>query len=134
MKKFFIFVFIVIIALIVTGVILLRVISEKTLNDTESRNKSTSNNTTDDLVNNVDNDLNSEIPDNVEITDLFGKYYEQAENLLESMTLEEKVGQIFLVRFPDSGVENQIKEYAPGGYILFGKDFKNETKSFPNKM
>ena len=44
------------------------------------------------------------------------------------MTIEEKVGQMFLVRYPNNGVIKQIKEEAPGGYILFGKDFDNETK------
>lgn len=135
MKKFLIFV--IIIALIVTGVILFKVISEKTLNNKEAGNNNTSNNAAEDtennIINNANNDIDSEAPDDVELTDLFGKYYKQAENLLKSMTLEEKVGQIFLVRFPDSGVENQIKEYAPGGYILFGKDFKNETKSSISK-
>ena len=45
------------------------------------------------------------------------------------MLLEEKVGQMFLVRFPESGVISEIKSYNPGGYILFGRDFENETKS-----
>ena len=134
MKKFLIFV--IIIALIVTGVVLFKMISEKTLNNTESGNNTSNDlaeNEVNNAIDNADDDVNSEAPDNVELTDLFGKYYKQAENLLESMTLEEKVGQIFLVRFPDSGAENQIKEYAPGGYILFGKDFKNETKSSISK-
>ena len=131
MKKFFIFVIIVV--LIVIGIILFKVIRKKALNNTDFENSNTSNgvieNAITNVIDNVDNDVNSEAPDDVELTDLFGKYYEQAENLLKSMTLEEKVGQIFLVRFPDSGIENQIKEYAPGGYILFGKDFKDETES-----
>ena len=62
-------------------------------------------------------------------SDLFAKYYNQAEATLKNMTLEEKVGQMFLVRFPDTGVIEQIKNYNPGGYVLFGKDFKNETKT-----
>ncbi len=61
--------------------------------------------------------------------DLCGEYYKQADSLLQTMTLEEKVGQMFLVRFPDSGVIEEIKNYNPGGYILFGKDFKNQNKT-----
>ena len=61
--------------------------------------------------------------------DLFSSFYEKAEELLQTMTLEEKIGQMFIVRFPESGVIEQIENYNPGGYILFGKDFKNETKS-----
>ena len=61
--------------------------------------------------------------------DLFADYYGQAEELLRGMTLEEKVGQMFLVRFPESGVIEEIENEHPGGYILFGRDFKDETKS-----
>lgn len=60
--------------------------------------------------------------------EVFAKYYEQAEEIMKDMTIEEKVGQMFLVRYPDNGVIEQIKEETPGGYILFGKDFDNETK------
>ena len=60
--------------------------------------------------------------------DLFGKYYENAEILLASMTLEEKVGQMFLARYPENGVIEEIKNQNPGGYILFGRDFENKTK------
>ena len=60
--------------------------------------------------------------------ELFSKYYGKAEKLLETMTLEEKVGQMFLARYPESGVINEIKNQNPGGYILFGRDFQNKTK------
>ena len=67
--------------------------------------------------------------------DIFEKYYIQAEALIENMTIEEKVGQMFLVRFPESGEIEEIENYKPGGYILFGRDFKNETKaSITNKL
>ena len=47
--------------------------------------------------------------------------------LLESMTLEEKVGQLFFVRCPaDSAVED-VSTYHLGGYILFGRDTKDKT-------
>lgn len=66
---------------------------------------------------------------NLKGDDLFAEFYDQADILLRSMTLEEKVGQMFLVRFPEDGVIEQIKNYNPGGYILFGENFKNETPS-----
>lgn len=75
------------------------------------------------------NEATSEsLPEETEGLDLFESYYSQTESLLKTMTIEEKVGQMFLVRFPDSGALNQVKSQSPGGYILFGKDFKNETK------
>ena len=74
------------------------------------------------IVNQTDNEntinkpINEEIetPVKEENTELFGEYYEKTEKLLNEMTLEEKVGQMFLVRFPESGVINEIKNYYPG--------------------
>ena len=63
----------------------------------------------------------------VNMNDLFGKYYDKAKDILNTMTLEEKVGQMFLVRYPEEDANKEIKENNPGGYILFGRDFKNET-------
>ena len=48
-------------------------------------------------------------------------------DLISSMTLEEKVGQLFFVRCPaDSAVED-VSAYHLGGYILFGRDTKDRT-------
>ena len=53
----------------------------------------------------------------------------RARELLSGMNLEEKVGQLFFVRLrKDSAIED-IKAYHPGGFILFGDDFKAETKT-----
>lgn len=60
---------------------------------------------------------------------IFSENAKKAEELLQTMTLEEKVGQMFLARYPDNNVIEEIKQEQPGGYILFGKDFENETKS-----
>lgn len=49
------------------------------------------------------------------------------EELLSAMTVEEKVGQMFFVRCPDTGAAEAVSEYKLGGYILFGRDFKNKT-------
>ena len=49
------------------------------------------------------------------------------EALLQSMTLEEKVGQLFLARCPDGGALTDIQTYHLGGYILFGRDFRGQT-------
>lgn len=50
------------------------------------------------------------------------------ESLLASMTLEEKVGQMFIARYPETGAVEHVQEYYPGGYILFARDFENKTK------
>lgn len=53
---------------------------------------------------------------------------QQATTMLSGMTLEEKVGQMFIARCPDSNAVALAKQYNLGGYILFAKDFKDKTK------
>lgn len=50
------------------------------------------------------------------------------DNYINQMTTEEKVGQMFYVRCPDTDASTVINKYHIGGYILFGKDFENKTK------
>ena len=45
--------------------------------------------------------------------------------LLDSMTLEEKVGQLFFVRCPETNAVEDISTYHLGGYLLFSRDFKD---------
>ncbi|MCI8342798.1 MAG: beta-hexosaminidase [Firmicutes bacterium] len=52
---------------------------------------------------------------------------DHAEKILESMTTEEKIGQMFFVRFPSAGAVENAASLHIGGYILFAKDFENET-------
>lgn len=51
----------------------------------------------------------------------------EVERLLEAMTTEEKVGQLFLARCPDVNALEDIAAYHLGGYILFGRDFAGQT-------
>lgn len=46
---------------------------------------------------------------------------------LSSMTLEEKVGQLFFARCPQADGAALAAQYHLGGYILFGRDFKDKT-------
>ena len=57
---------------------------------------------------------------------IFNEYYEKAYGKLKDMTLEEKISQILLVRYPDDGIE-VLKENQFGGYVFFAKDFENKT-------
>ena len=41
------------------------------------------------------------------------------------MTLEEKVGQLFFVRCPETDVAEDVKTYHLGGLLLFGRDYKD---------
>ena len=55
--------------------------------------------------------------------------------LLDAMTVEEKVGQLFLARCPDVNAVEAICDYHLGGYLLFGQDFDGETPdSFRKKI
>ena len=58
---------------------------------------------------------------------IFKKYYKQAIDIVQDMTTEEKVGQLFLVRYEYNDTE-YLSNFNPGGYILFAKDLENHTK------
>lgn len=47
--------------------------------------------------------------------------------LMESMTTEEKVGQLFLARCNSETALEDIRKYHFGGFLLFGVDFKDST-------
>ena len=53
---------------------------------------------------------------------------EAIDALLSSMTAEEKVGQLFFARCPLEDAAALAEEYHLGGYLLFGRDFKNKTR------
>ena len=50
----------------------------------------------------------------------------RAQELLDGMTLEEKVGQMFIARCPETDAAQLAADYHLGGYILFGRDFKDK--------
>ena len=52
---------------------------------------------------------------------------DKALQLLSKMSLEEKIGQVILCRYPDNAKELQEK-YHFGGYTLYAKDFRDETE------
>ena len=65
---------------------------------------------------------------------MFKDYYEKAYQKLEKMSLDEKIGQILLVRYPDNNQKEIVEKYQFGGYLFFGKDFKDKTKDEVIKM
>ena len=48
--------------------------------------------------------------------------------LIKNMSLEQKIGQLFLARVPEVEQLEDIKTYHLGGYLLFGRDVEGETK------
>lgn len=81
----------------------------------------------------VSND-ETEIPNDWQDNGIFSDYYMLAYNKLKTLTLEEKIGQIFLVRYPDSGAIADLKTYNFGGFVFYEKDFKSKTKDEVIKM
>ena len=52
---------------------------------------------------------------------------QEIEDLLSSLTTEEKVGQLFFVRCPADSAAEDVAAYHLGGYLLFGRDFTDKT-------
>lgn len=55
---------------------------------------------------------------------IFSKFYTQAYNTLNTLSLDEKIGQLLLARYPDKDINN----YNVAGYVFFEKDFKDKNK------
>ena len=49
------------------------------------------------------------------------------EELLESMSLEERVGQLFLARCDSATAVQHVQMYHLGGFVLFASDFQEKT-------
>lgn len=66
---------------------------------------------------------------------IFSDYYSLAQDKLSKMTLDEKISQILLVRYPDDETAASIqKKYQFGGYIFFKKDFADKSKDEVKNM
>lgn len=62
------------------------------------------------------------------IDGIFSKFYQQASKKMASMTIDEKIKQLLLIRYP----ENDVSDI--GGYVFFEKDFKDKSKDEVRKM
>ncbi|MBE6053363.1 MAG: beta-hexosaminidase [Clostridium sartagoforme] len=52
----------------------------------------------------------------------------KAKEILSNMTLEEKVGQMFLIRCNNETAYEDINKYKVGGFILFNENIQGESK------
>ncbi len=59
---------------------------------------------------------------------LFHEFEEDALILLDNMSTEEKVAQMFLARCPEDENLFLYLSMKPGGFIMFGRDFTGKTK------
>ena len=66
--------------------------------------------------------------ENIEKSNIKSKYSNKAIDILNNLTLKEKIGQLLLVRVPETNKLDVINDYNIGGYILFKRDINNKTK------
>lgn len=74
----------------------------------------------------IENQENTiEIKENpIEKYGIFGEYYEKASEKLDTLTLEEKIAQLFVIGNSSSTNYTELEKYQFGGYLFF-KDFFN---------
>ncbi len=65
---------------------------------------------------------------------IFSNYYVLANNKLKTMSLDEKIGQILLVRYPDNNAVELLNQYHFAGYVFYEKDFKDKTEKEVQNM
>lgn len=59
---------------------------------------------------------------------VFASCYSKAYVALESLSTEEKVGQLLLGRVPESQAGSDVVTYHLGGYVTFGRDYEGKTR------
>lgn len=69
-----------------------------------------------------------DVPFSLNDNGMFSQFYQMAYNKLKTMSQDEKIGQIFLVRVPSENQIYDLQKYYFGGYLLFERDFKDKTK------
>ena len=65
---------------------------------------------------------------------IFKDYYNISYQKVKNMSLDEKIGQILLVRYPFENQVNILEKYQFGGYVFYAKDFYDKTKDEVIKM
>lgn len=65
---------------------------------------------------------------------LFSQFNILASNKVKELSLEEKIGQMLLVNYPENNVRAAINKYKVGGFIFFEKDFQDKTTEEVKKM
>ncbi|MEI7883817.1 MAG: glycoside hydrolase family 3 N-terminal domain-containing protein [Clostridia bacterium] len=82
-------------------------------------------------VNSIQEDVEQNIGENNPVDDTTQvalTFQQRAKKILQNMTLEEKVGQMFFARCPEKAAAEKALEYHLGGYVLFSEDFQDKTR------
>lgn len=80
------------------------------------------------------NENTNGIPSNWQDSGIFKNFYEAAYKKLQTMSMEEKIGQLLLVRYPSANQVSEMKKYHLGGFVFFEKDFKDKTEAEVKQM
>jgi len=73
------------------------------------------------------------LPESLQDDGIFKNYYSAAYKKVKSLSLDEKIGQILLARYPENGV-SEMQKYHLGGYVFFAKDFAKKTEDQVKQM
>ncbi len=65
--------------------------------------------------------------ENTSTTGLFKDYYKLAQEKLDTLSLDQKIGQLLLARYEDVDSAT-LKKYPVSGFIFYQKDFTDKTK------
>ena len=71
----------------------------------------------------------SEVPTEWQDNGIFSEYYQKAFDKMRTMSLDEKIGQMFYSRCPQYDAVGFAQKYHLGGYVLFGVDFADKSKN-----
>ena len=74
------------------------------------------------------------LPNDYQDNGIFSDYYNLAYDKLNELSLDEKIGQLLLVRYPDSSQEEKLAKYGFSGYVFYERDFKEKTKEEVQNM
>lgn len=59
---------------------------------------------------------------------IFSVFYKQASSLLSTMSIDQKIKQLLLIRYPDKSIADV------GGYVFYERDFKDKTEAEVKNM
>lgn len=75
----------------------------------------------DNVIENSENEESSE-------KDIFSEYYEKANEKLQTLSLDEKIAQLFIVGTSQNSDIEKLQQYQFGGYLFFSDFFSNKTE------
>ncbi len=65
---------------------------------------------------------------------IFEDYFKIAYDKLQTLSLDEKIGQLLLARYKEDVAKEDLEKYHFGGFVFYENAFKNKTKETVNEM